>query len=129
MTGVIMDGIRYNVAVVFDSMERAFELVEGPCSGTAITGTQIRDILGTGYTYTMTIEPMPDNEEDYDSFYQAISKPVDYHTITVPYNNTTMTYRAAIKSGRDTYGGHYMNKEHWHTLQVEYNPISLQRTS
>lgn len=128
VTPIVMDGTTYRVRVVFDSMRRSFELREGPNAGDMLSGRHERDLLGTGYGYTMQVEPDPAYPEDYDAFYEAISAPVDSHQITLPYGQTTITYEAMVESGRDTYAGILGGKKRWKGLQINYRPIELQRT-
>lgn len=127
MNGITLDGVYYNVAVTFGSMKRSFNLKEGSAKGESIMGRKIRDILGTEYTYEMNVEPFPDDILSYDLFYQEISQPVDSHTITLPYNQTTITFDAAIESGSDNYTGNYNNKEHWNGLTIKFSPMEPQR--
>lgn len=128
VTPIVMDGVTYRVRVVYDSMERAFSLLEGPNAGDMLSGRHERDLLGTRYGYAMQVEPDPAHPEDYDAFFQAISAPVDSHEITLPYGQTTITYEAMIESGRDTYAGILGGKKRWKGLQVNYKPIEPQRT-
>lgn len=125
--GITMDGIKYNVAVTYDSMQREFELKNGPFTGDSLAGRKILDILGTTYTYSMTVEPYEDDLASYNAFYQAVTSPVAYHTITLPYGQTTMTFQATIESGSDTYGGYLGTERYWHNLQIKYVPMEPQR--
>lgn len=83
-TRITVDNTTYRVLVEYDTLKRSFELMEGDNQGTAISGRTIRDILGTNYTYTMTVRADPDYPSDYDAFYWKISEPVDYHQIVIP---------------------------------------------
>lgn len=122
-----MDGTRYRVRVVYNSMERSFALKSGDNEGYMLSGRHERDLLGTGYTYQMDIEPDPAAPEDYDAFYEAVSAPVDSHEITAPYGQTTMTFQAEISSGKDTWRGKLAGVNRWTGLQIKFSPISLQR--
>lgn len=126
-TPIIMDGVTYRVRVVYDSMRRSFELMEGKNAGTMLSGRDERDLLGTKYGYVMDIEPDPASPQDYDKFYEAISAPVDTHQITLPYGQTTITYEAKIESGTDICGGHLGNANRWKGLSVNFKPIEPQR--
>ena len=83
-TRITVDNTTYRVLVEYDTLKRSFELMEGDNSGTAISGRTIRDILGTNYTYSMTVRADPNYPSDYDAFYWKISEPVDYHQISIP---------------------------------------------
>lgn len=127
MTGLTVDNVYYNVAVTFDSMERSFELIEGTNGGTAITGRAIRDILGTSYSYSMNVEPRDGYESDYDDFYYAITAPVDFHNVVVPFGQNLFAFEAKITSGTDTYKGNYGGTEHWGGLKVNFEAMAPYR--
>lgn len=127
MQNVIVDGIEYRVRVVYGSLTRSFELREGPNSGTAVTGKMIRDILGTGYTYTMDIEPDPQYPEDYDDFYEVITSPMESHVVAFPYGQTTMQFEAAISSGSDKMGPTFAGVTRWSGLSITFTPLRPQR--
>ena len=102
-TRITVDNITYCVLVEYDTLKRSFELMEGDNAGTAISGRTIRDILGTNYTYNMTVRADPAYPSDYDSFYWTISSPIDSHQIEIPcgYNRgygTDIWQRGAIAS-------------------------------
>lgn len=126
-TPIIMDGVTYRVRVVYDTMKRSFELVEGKNAGTMLSGRDERDLLGTKYGYVMAIEPDPAYPQEYDKFYEAISAPVDTHQITLPYGQSTITYEAKIENGTDTWGGKLGGSNRWKGLTVNYKPIEPQR--
>lgn len=83
-TRITVDNVTYRVLVEYDTLKRSFELMEGDNHGTAISGRTIRDILGTNYTYSMTVRADPNYPSEYDAFYWKISEPVDYHQIMIP---------------------------------------------
>ena len=126
---LMMDGIEYHVRIVYNSLVRAFELLEGVNAGEMLSGRYERDLIGTRYTYEMAIEPDPQHLEDYDALYDALSDPISSHSITVPYGQTTLTYNAMIESGTDTYKGKLAGMHRWGGLTVIFKAISVQRES
>ena len=122
-----MDGTTYRVRIVYDTLVRSFELLEGVNAGEMLSGRHERDLLGTGYTYQMQVEPDPRYPTDYDSFFEAISAPVDSHTIIMPYGQTNITYEAMVESGQDTYRGIVGGRTKWRGLTVQYRYIEPQR--
>ena len=122
-----MDGTTYRVRIVYDTLVRSFELLEGVNAGEMLSGRHERDLLGTGYTYQMQVEPDPRYPTDYDAFFEAISAPVDSHTIIMPYGQTTITYEAMVESGQDTYRGIVGGRTKWRGLTVQYRYIEPQR--
>ena len=127
-TRITVDAVTYRVLVEYDTLKRSFELMEGKNSGTAISGRSIRDIIGTTYEYSMTVRADPDYPEDYDSFFYKISEPVDYHSVVMPFGQTTITFDAKILSGKDVYKGFYANYKRWDEMEVKFVPMQPQRT-
>lgn len=126
---VKIDNVPYNVCVVYGSLKRKFKIYEGSNSGTAITGRAIRDIKGTIYSYDMEIEPNPEDPTAYDSFYQAITQPVDFHTVEFPYGQETLIFEAMITEGNDEYYGSNGNYNEWGKLQLNFDAMEPQRIS
>lgn len=122
-----MDGTTYRVRIVYDTLIRSFELLEGVNAGEMLSGRHERDLLGTGYTYQMQVEPDPRYPTDYDAFFEAISAPVDSHIIIMPYGQSTITYEAMVESGQDTYRGIVGGRTKWRGLTVQYRYIEPQR--
>lgn len=123
-----MDGTTYRVRIVYDTLVRAFELLEGVNAGEMLSGRHERDLLGTGYTYELQVEPDPRYPQDYDAFFDAISAPVDSHTIVMPYGQSDLTYQAMVESGQDAYRGRVAGRARWRGLTVQYRYIAPQRT-
>lgn len=126
-TRITVDGITYRVLVEYDSLKRSFELMEGGNAGTAITGRSIRDILGTVYTYDMTVRADPNYPIDYDNFYYKISEPVDYHFVVLPFGQAVIRFHAKITDGNDIYKGYYKTNKHWDELELRFDSMAPQR--
>ena len=126
MTGIIMDGITYDVRVVYGSLQRSFALIEGTNAGTSLSHASIRDLVGTAYTYSLQVEPNPTNVAAYDAFFAAISAPIDAHTVTFPYGQTVLTYRAKITGGADVYRGKLAGLERFENLTLTFEPLEPQ---
>lgn len=127
MNGITMDGRRYRVRVVYNTMARRFSLQSGVNEGYMLSGYHERDLLGTGYTYQMGVEPDPLHPEDYDAFYDAVSAPVPSHTVTMPYGQGSITFDAEIQDGEDTWSGRLAGKNRWTGLKVMFSPIAPQK--
>lgn len=122
-----MDGVTYRVRTVYLSRRRAFTLIEGDNAGDSLADRRIRDLRGTGYSCSMQVEPDPAYPEDYDAFYMAISAPVDFHTVTMPFGQSTLTYEAAVESGTDTDKGILAGKRRYTGLTVNFRYMEPQR--
>lgn len=121
-----MDGTVYRVRLPYRGLTRQFNITEGRNKGTSLSYRTIRDIQGTGYSYTLAVEPDPLYPEDYDAFYEAISAPVDTHIITLPFGQSTITYEAQISSGNDTFLGKRAGTQRWNGLRINFVTIEPQ---
>lgn len=124
-----MDGTTYRVRIVYDTLQRAFQLFEGDNADYMLSGRYERDLIGTNYTYQMAIEPDEKHQADYDAFFDAISDPQNYHTITVPYGQSTLTYQAMVLEGSDTFKGFLSGVKQWGGLVVTFKPITVQKVA
>ena len=127
MESIRIDGVAYRVRIQFGTLEQSFDIVEGSNSGTSIKKRQIRDILGTAYSYTMKVERNPLYPDDFDNFYDAISAPVDSHIVEMPYGQDMLDFEAAIISGKMTYSGIRAGRKYWTGLEVSFTPVEPQR--
>lgn len=127
-TRIKVDGTTYRVLVEYDSLKRSFELMEGNNTGTAVSGRSIRDVLGTNYKYEMTVRADPKYPTDYDSFFYKISEPVDYHTVVLPFGQSTLTFQAKILDGSDVYKGYYNGYHRWDKMSLVFEAMAPQRT-
>ena len=125
---ITVDSVSYDVLIA-SNIERAFSLKQGNQGGIAQTGREIPDILGTDYVYTIRVEPNKNKYADYDSFYEAITSPADYHEVTLPYGQTTITFDAMILSGQDRLTRKVGTSNRWGSLTLQFVPIEPQRTS
>lgn len=123
---IVVDNVSYDV-IITSNIERSFSVKQGGQGATAQTGREILDILGTDYVYNMKVEPNKNNFAAYDAFYQAISAPVEYHTVTLPYGQSTITFDAMILSGKDKLKRKVGSSNRWGTLSLQFVPIEPQR--
>lgn len=127
MDGITLDGVHYRVCIRHPSMSRSFRLPDGPNAGEMLSGRHERDLVGTYYDYSLEVEPDPRYPGDYDAFYEAISAPIDSHSITLPYGQSTITYNAEVSEGFDTYRGILGGINRWTGLIVNFAAIKPQR--
>lgn len=124
---VTMDGKQYRVRVKIRTLRRSFRIEEDDRSGMVKSGAYFRSIIGTYYDYAMEVEPDPAAPEEYDAFFEAISAPVEFHTVTVPYGQDTMTYDAMVSSGEDTQRDKIGGVTRWTGLTVNFSARKPQR--
>lgn len=102
MTPFMLDGKAYNVIVPADGIKRSARITDGENVGRTLSGFMIRDIIGTYYNYTISIDTLQTEHAEYDALYEAVTAPVDSHVLKVPYGQGTMEFEAYITSVDDT---------------------------
>lgn len=127
MQNLVIDGVEYRVRIVYGSLTRSFSILEGPNSGTALTGKAIRDIVGTTYNYSLQVEPDYRFPDDYDDLYEVISSPVESHSIELPYGQSTLLFDAMITGGEDTLGPTLAGVKRWNGLTINFTALEPQR--
>ena len=125
---ITLDSVTYHVAVQFPTISRNFGFIEGQNAGMALSGRTILDTIGTNISYSMDVEPLTGYQNEYDSFYQAISNPSRIHSVTLPYGQSTITFDCYILGGGDTLKGRRGSTWVWGGLTVQFVPIEPQRT-
>ena len=124
---ITMDGIPYRLRVKLGTLGRSFRIEESERSAMVKSGEEFRDIIGTYYDYTMDVEPDPAAPEDYDAFFEAISAPVESHTVTLPYGQGTITYQAMVSAGEDKQRDKVAGVTRWTGLTVTFKAKKPQR--
>lgn len=119
-----LDGREYDVWVT--ELTRNFTVQDTDKAGRTTAGNMVRDIIGTYYNYTMTLDTSRLNVEEYGRFYDVISAPVDSHIITFPYNGETLTYEAYVSMGDDSFSKKSGSPE-WSGLAVTFTAMRPQR--
>ena len=127
MTSILsLDGKAYfNLHVV--SCKRSFSVLDGDNVGRVMTGAMTRDIIGTYYNYSLEIDPVSSDPEEYDDFYESISAPVDSHVLTVPYAQGTMTFDAYVANGDDELVSRYGDRSEWQNLSINFVAMKPKR--
>lgn len=114
----LMDGIAYKVRV--SKMTRKFSIQDTEKSGRVQAGDMYRDIVGTFYNYSMTVEPKDGDVEAYDDFWEAISQPVESHACEFPYNQSTLTQEMYITSGEQDIVRKTPTMTEWGEISLSY---------
>ena len=123
-----IDGKEYNVTVPAGGIQRSFSVLDTDKSGRSQSGDMIRDIIGTYYNYSIEINTKMLNYDEYDQLYEIISSPTEYHILTVPYGQTTLTFKAYVTSGSDSFDVKGKDgKIRWKGLKLNFIAMSPQR--
>lgn len=120
-----IDGVPYNVAVT--KFERTFAVTDTDKAGRSINGNMIRDIIGTFYNYSMSIDSRNVSQGEYNSLYQILSAPVDSHNFVFPYNGETISFKGYVTNGKDTLKTMKEGKNKWTGLEINIISMEPQR--
>ena len=120
-----MDGKYYDLWVT--SLKRECAVMDSAEAGRTLSGDMDRDIVGTYYNYEMEIDNSQCNPKEYDKFYEEITAPVDYHNITVPYGQSTLSFKAYVSNASDELTLINNDGNHWSGLTVRFTAMKPQR--
>ena len=97
---VTIDGASFDVGVEY--IKRQARIEDGPNAGNSKRGDWIRDVYGTYYDYILAFDTSAGlTRADYDTLYSVITAPVEFHTLVVPYGQSTLTFAAGITGAED----------------------------
>lgn len=126
-TPFTVDGREYNVLVPAGSLKRSFQVLDGPNAGRLLSGDMERDIIGTYYNYTLQIDTRKTSLAEYDELYEVLSAPEDFHIITMPYGQSTLSFTAYVTDGEDALTRTAGGKNYWTGLTIKFVAKAPQR--
>lgn len=126
-TPFTVDGRAYNVSVPAGGLKRSFQVLDGPNAGRLLSGDMERDIIGTYYNYTLQIETRKMSLGEYDELYETLSAPVNFHQITVPYGQSTLSFTAYVTDGEDSLTRIAGSNNYWTGLSIKFVAKAPQR--
>ena len=97
---VTIDGASFDVGVEY--IKRQARIEDGPNAGNSKRGDWIRDVYGTYYDYILAFDTSAGlTRADYDTLYSILTAPVEFHTLVVPYGQSTLSSTAGITGAED----------------------------
>ena len=115
----LMDGVSYNVSVM--SLTRKFSVMDTDKSGRTQNGRMYRDIIGTFYNYSMTIQEKDGDSQSLEAFWSAISDPSKpSHICEFPYGQETFAQEMYVTSGEQPLTLMQKDKNHWGEITVNF---------
>lgn len=118
----LLDGVAYDVIV--SKLTRKFSVQDSSKTGRVQSGDMYRDVIGTFYNYSMTVEQRGGDAASLDAFWEAISHPADSHLCVFPYGQTTLTQRMYITSGEQELVHLAPERTDWGALNVSFIAMS-----
>lgn len=123
-----VDGVSYNVIVPEGGLKRQGRVLDGESVGRMLSGRMMRDIVGTYYNYAMQIDTRNLDVAQYDALYQVLSAPVDYHTVILPYGQSTLTFQAYVSNLDDELVLMQDGRNLWGNLSFTFVAMQPERT-
>lgn len=120
-TTFAINGNQFNISVT--SLQREAAVLDGPGAGRVRSGDMDRDIIGTYYNYVMTLNTKNLSFSDYDTLYELLTSPVDYLTVTMPYGQSTITFKAYVANVSDK----LIVKNYWGGMSVRFTAMGAYR--
>ena len=114
----LLDGKAYNLRV--SKLTRKFSVLDTGKSGRTQNGTMYRDVIGTYYNYSMTVERCGQDYEALDAFWEAISQPEKSHVCVFPYNQETLSQQMYITSGEQTLLSRTEKRTMWGEITLSF---------
>lgn len=121
---ITIDGVSYNVPVT--GLNRIGEFLDASASRVT-SGVLKRKLIGVYFNYEINFGVGVDPDE-YDSLYEKLSEPVEFHTVEMPYNNETLTFVAYVTSMNDSLLRKTKDRNYWSGLSVKFIAKSPQKT-
>lgn len=112
-----IDGTEYNVSVT--RLRRTGEFLDASASRVT-SGSLKRKLIGVYFNYEAEMGTGVDPEE-YAALYEKLTEPVEFHTVTFPYNNTELTFMAYVSAVDDELIRRTRNgKNYWGGLTFKF---------
>lgn len=100
MPVLTIDSITYNLPC---SITRTATVKSSDLSGDLLDGSYYNDVIGTYLQYDVSIAVPTGMEAVYADLFEVLSSPVSEHTVTLPYNQTTKTFKCKIETISDKF--------------------------
>lgn len=121
---ISVDGKEYDLLVT--SIKRKATIKDGKNTTSTLSGIYKRDVVGTYYDYMLDVSRK--DSAQYDAFYEVITAPQNEpHTVTLPYGQKTMTFKAYIQTSDDELKAQTPTESRWGELSVNFKAVEPQR--
>lgn len=126
MSLLVIDGKSYDIGIVKVTRKPNIEKIS---LGMTLDGAYHNEPIGTYYDYTFTINTKTLSYSEYDRLYEVLTAPVEYHSVTVPYGQGTITFDAEVEAGSDDLIANYNKFRKWGSIKVICKAIRPQRSA
>lgn len=121
---ITIDNRKFDIGIT-KITRKASQLAES--LGTTLDGRKHYDVKGTYYDYDVVFNTRAMKVSDYDELYELVTAPVEAHTVTLPFGQSTITFLAKTKAGKDELIFNYTNTKKWGGFTVTFESLEPQR--
>lgn len=119
-----INGNTFKVGIV--KIERKTR-IEKENKGTTLDGKTHYEVIGTYFDYIITINTKAINIQEYDRLFEVITAPLESQVVTVPYNQSEITFNANISVGNTSLLSNFLNFKRWGELKITCQSIEPQK--
>ena len=113
-----IDGVPYNVSVT--ALSRKFSVMDTDKTGRTQDGGMYRDIVGTFFNYSMTVQERGGDAASLESFWNAICEPVASHKCRFPYGQDYLEQEMYVTSGEQSLKIMRPTQNEWGAINVNF---------
>ena len=95
--------------------------------GTTLDLRKHYDVIGTYFDYDVQLNLKAMNVAEYDSLYELLTEPVEYHNVTLPYGQSTITFKANVKVAEDSLVRNFNQMKRWSGFKVTFEALEPQK--
>lgn len=117
-----VNGKYYNVAI--KSLKTTANITDTDKAGRSISGTMIRDIIGTFIPVTMELEMKQYDLAEFTSLVKLLRQPVNSVNLTVIDLDGSLTFEAYVTKVEYEYQGMIGGVRRWSGLKVTLTPMA-----
>lgn len=121
---ITIDNNTYEVGIVKITRKAS---MKSESLGTTMDLRKHYDVKGTYYDYDVEFGTSHMNFEDYSTLYEILTTPQESHIVTLPYNQTTLTFEAKVSVASDTLIRSFSSVKKWGTLKVTFEALTPQK--
>lgn len=115
---IILDGIVWDVT---PKIKRTSRVKSSDLSGDMMDGSYFNDVLGQYVDFEVEIGvPWYYNGGKYADFYEALTAPVDGHTLIMPYNEGMMQFTVRVEVVEDEYVRRPGGRNYWRNTTAKF---------
>lgn len=120
---ITIDGETYNVGIV--KVTRKVSM-DADYNGITLDGRKHYNVKGTYFDYDVQFNTRAMNVAQYDALWSKLVEPVEYHTVTLPYAQSTITFIAKLKVGNDSLVHKFSQLKKWGGFTATFEALEPQ---